>query len=77
MKIHPVPAQSKSRASVVLIILVLLGLMALIMASNNKALRHLDKNLRLIEQQQLRKAGVTIKSGKPTKDNGNLRAKNS
>jgi hypothetical protein len=67
MKIHTVPAPAKSRASVILIILVFLGLMALIVVSNNLALRHLDKNLRLIEQKQLRKAGVTVKDNRRSK----------
>jgi hypothetical protein len=61
MKIRIPTASSKSRASVILIILVLLGMMALIIVSNNLALNHLDKNLRLIEQKQLRKAGVPVK----------------
>jgi hypothetical protein len=60
MKIHLAPAPAKSRASLILIVLVLLGLMALIVVSNNLALEHLDKNLRLIEQKQLRKAGVPV-----------------
>jgi len=67
MKIHLVPIPSKSRASVILIILVFLGLMALIVVSNNLALRHLDRNLRLIEQKQLRKAGVTVKDNRRSK----------
>ena len=66
MKIPLAPASSKSRASVILIILVFLGLMALIVVSNNLALRHLDKNLRLIEQKQLRKAHLSVKNnGQP------------
>jgi hypothetical protein len=69
MNIHTAPTPSKSRASVILIILVFLGLMALIVVSNNLALDHLDKNLRLIEQKQLRRAGV------PVKDKENRRAK--
>jgi hypothetical protein len=64
MKIHLLPASSKSRASIILIVLVFLGLMALIVVGNNLALRRLDKNLRLIEQKQLRKAGVLFKSKK-------------
>jgi hypothetical protein len=64
MKIPLTPASSKSRASIILIILVFLGLMALIVVSNNLALKHLDKNLRLIEQKQLRKAGVPVKRHK-------------
>jgi hypothetical protein len=67
MKIHPAPTPSKSHASVILIILVFLGLMALIVVSNNLALEHLDKNLRLIEQKQLRKAGVTVKDNRRSK----------
>jgi hypothetical protein len=58
MKIQLAPASSKSRASIILIVLVFLGLMALIVVSNNLTLRHLDKNLRLIEQKQLRKARI-------------------
>jgi hypothetical protein len=61
MNIRIPTVSSKPRASVILIILVLLGLMALIIVSNNLALNHLDKNLRLIEQKQLRKAGVPVK----------------
>ena len=64
MKIHLLPASSKSRASIILIVLVFLGLMALIVVGNNLALRRLDKSLRLIEQKQLRKAGVLFKSKK-------------
>jgi hypothetical protein len=60
MKIHLPANPSKSRASVIVIVLVFLGLMALIVVSNNLALRHLDKNLRLIEQKQLRKAAVPV-----------------
>ena len=67
MKIHLAPASSKSRASIILIVLVFLGLMALIVVGNNLALRRLDKNLRLIEQKQLRKAGVPVKSNRPFK----------
>ena len=67
MKIHLVPIPSKSRASVILIILVFLGLMALIVVGNNLALRHLDRNLRLIEQKQLRKAGVPVKDNRRSK----------
>jgi hypothetical protein len=67
MKIHLPPASSKTRASVILIILVLLGLMALIIVSNNLALAHLDKNLRLIEQKQLRKAAVPVTDNKQSK----------
>jgi hypothetical protein len=64
MKIHLTPASSKSRASIILVILIFLGLMALIIVSNNLALKHLDKNLRLIEQKQLRKAGIPVKGHK-------------
>jgi hypothetical protein len=67
MNIHLTPASSKTRASIILIVLVLLALMALIIVSNNLALNHLDKNLRLIEQKQLRKAGVPVKSSKTPK----------
>jgi hypothetical protein len=65
MKIQTAPARAPSRASVVLIILVFLGLMAVIIVSNNLALRHLDKSLRLIEQKQLRKAGVPVQVIRP------------
>jgi hypothetical protein len=65
MKIQPAPAPAQSRGSVILIILVFLGLMAVIIVSNNLALRHLDKSLRLIEQQQLRKAGVPVQVNRP------------
>jgi hypothetical protein len=61
MKIQLAPASPKTRASVIMIILVFLGLMALIVVSNNLALKHLDKNLRLIEQKQLRKAAASVK----------------
>ena len=66
MKIQTAPAPSKSRASVILVILVFLGLMALIVVSNNLALAHLDKSLRLIEQKQLRKAGVPVEVNRPS-----------
>jgi hypothetical protein len=65
MKISPTVASPKSGASVILVILVFLGLMALIVVSNNLALAHLDKNLRLIEQKQLRQAGVALKAKRP------------
>jgi hypothetical protein len=65
MKIQTAPARVQSRASVILIILVFLGLMAVIIVSNNLALRHLDKSLRLIEQKQLRKAGVPVQVNRP------------
>jgi hypothetical protein len=64
MKIKLTQSRSKSRGSIILIVLLFLGLMALIVVSNNLTLRHLDKNLRLIEQKQLRKAGVPFKSKK-------------
>jgi len=64
MKTRLAPASSKSRASIILIVLLFLGLMALIVVSNNLTLRHLDKNLRLIEQKQLRKAVVPVKSNR-------------
>ena len=67
MKIPTPPAASKSRASIIVILLVFLGLMALIVVSNNLALRHLDRSLRLIEQKQLRKAGVPVKVNGPSK----------
>ena len=60
MKIQIAPKLSQPRASVIVIILVFLGLMALIVVGNNLALRSLDKNLRLIEQKQLRQAGVPV-----------------
>jgi hypothetical protein len=67
MRIPTAPAPSKSRASIILILLVFLGLMALIVVSNNLALRHLDRSLRLIEQKQLRKAGVPVKVSRTSK----------
>jgi hypothetical protein len=67
MKIPPTPASAKSRASVILVILVFLALMAVIVVSNNLALQHLDKNLRLIEQKQLRQAGVAFKVNGPSR----------
>jgi hypothetical protein len=67
MKIQTAPAPARSRASVILVILVFLGLMALIVVSNNLALAHLDKSLRLIEQKQLRQAGVPGKDNRPSK----------
>ncbi|HEV7927873.1 MAG TPA: hypothetical protein VGR14_21165 [Verrucomicrobiae bacterium] len=67
MKTPTAPAPSKSRASIILILLVFLGLMALIVVSNNLALRHLDRSLRLIEQKQMRKAGVPVKVNRPSK----------
>jgi len=66
MKIHRATAPSRSRASVILIMLVFLGLMAIIVVSNNLALRRLDKSLRLIEQKQLRKAGVPVQDRRPS-----------
>jgi hypothetical protein len=65
MKIPHTFARPKSRASAILVILVFLGLMALIVVSNNLALAHLDRNLRLIEQKQLRQAGVALKAKRP------------
>jgi hypothetical protein len=67
MKINTAPTPSNSRASVILIILVFLGLMALMVVSNNLTLNHLDRNLRLIEQKQLRKAGVVLKDNRRSK----------
>jgi hypothetical protein len=55
MNIPPPPAR---RASAVLIVLVLLTLMAAIVVSNNLTLHHLERNLRLIEQKQLKRSGV-------------------
>lgn len=55
----PTPKLPPRRASAVLIVLVFLVLMAAIVVSNNLILGHLDKNLRLIEQKQLRKFGVS------------------
>jgi hypothetical protein len=66
MNIHVLPDPSKSRASIILVILVFLALMALIVVSNNLALEHLDKNLRLIEQKQLRKAGAAATISHPS-----------
>jgi type II secretory pathway component PulK len=43
------------RGSAVIIVLVFLALMAVIVVSNNVTLRHLSRNLRLIEQKELRK----------------------
>ncbi len=67
MKIHTTPIPTKSRASIILIVLMFLGLMALIVVSNNLALRHLDKNLRLIEQKQLRKTSAPVKTNRSPK----------
>ena len=69
MKIHLAPSSLKSRASIILIVLLFLGLMALIIVSNNLTLGHLDKKLRLIEQKQLRKAGVPVKGHGKTTNN--------
>ncbi len=66
MKIQTAPAPSQNRASVILIMLVFLALMAVIIVSNNLALRHLDKSLRLIDQKQLRKAGVPVHDKRPS-----------
>jgi hypothetical protein len=66
MRIRPAPLTPKSRASVILIILVFLGLMAVIVVSNNLALERLDKNLRLIERKQLRQAGVHAQDSRPS-----------
>lgn len=54
----PPPKIPARRASAVLIVLVLLTLMAAIVISNNLTLYHLDRNLRLIEQKQLKRSGV-------------------
>jgi hypothetical protein len=67
MKIQLASAPTQSRASVILIILLFLGLMAVIVVSNNLALDHLDKSLRLIEKKQLRKAGVSLQDNRPPK----------
>jgi hypothetical protein len=66
MKIQTANRPSRSRASIILIMLVFLALMAVIIVSNNLALRHLDKSLRLIEQKQLRKAGVPVHDKRPS-----------
>jgi len=57
----PPPRLPPRRASAVLIVLVFLGLMAAIVVSNNLTLNHLDRNLRLIEQKQLKTFGVVPK----------------
>ena len=44
-----------ARGSVVLILLVLLGLMAVYLASNNLVLNHLRRELGLIEKKQIEK----------------------
>ena len=66
MKIQTANRPSRSRASIILIMLVFLALMAVIIVSNNLALRHLDKSLRLIEQKQLRKASVSVHDKRPS-----------
>jgi len=49
-------AKKRTRGgSAVIIVLVFLALMAVIVVGNNLTLRHLSRNLRLIEQKQLRK----------------------
>jgi hypothetical protein len=60
MKI-PRPKVPRRDASAVLIVLVFLTLMGAIVVSNNLTLGHLDRNLRLIEQKQLKKFGVSPK----------------
>jgi hypothetical protein len=60
MKI-PKPKIPCRDASAVLIVLVFLTLMGAIVVSNNLTLGHLDRNLRLIEQKQLKKFGVSPK----------------
>ncbi|HEY3864396.1 MAG TPA: hypothetical protein VGO59_21190 [Verrucomicrobiae bacterium] len=67
MKIQIKSPSAKSRASVLLVVLVFLGLMALIIVSNNLVLTNLDKNLRAIEQKQVRKAGVIARSNRQSK----------
>jgi hypothetical protein len=51
--------------------------MALIIVSNNLALEHLDKNLRLIEQKQLRKASVGVNNSAKLQDLDHGRPANS
>ena len=63
MKI-PTPRIRRRDASAVLIVLVFLTLMGAIVVSNNLTLGHLDRNLRLIEQKQLKKFGVKPESKK-------------
>jgi hypothetical protein len=63
MKI-PTPGIPRRDASAVLIVLVFLTLMGAIVVSNNLTLWHLDRNLRLIEQKQLKKFGVKPNSNK-------------
>ena len=54
--IKPNPGSARSeRGSVVLLLLVLLGIMAVYLASNNLALNQLHRDLRLIEQKQIEK----------------------
>jgi hypothetical protein len=57
----PKPKVRHHRGSAVLIVLVFLTLMGAIVVSNNLTLGHLDRNLRLIEQKQLKKFGVSPK----------------
>ena len=52
--LKPGPARAE-RGSVVLVLLVLLGIMAVYLASNNLVLNHLRLELRLIEQKQVGK----------------------
>jgi len=49
------------------VLLHFLALMAFILVSNNLAPDHLDKNLRLIEQKQLRTAAVPVKNNQQAK----------
>jgi len=67
MKTTLASSSPKCRASVILVILVFLGLMAVIIVSNNLALRHLDKSLRQVERKQMRQAGVAVKGKAPDK----------
>jgi Na+-transporting NADH:ubiquinone oxidoreductase subunit NqrC len=51
------PARSQSGGSTVLVVLVLLGCMALFIAGNLQTLRHLKQELKLLDDQQLKKYG--------------------
>jgi len=60
IRVHPWLTSRPQNGSAVLVILVFLSIIAILIVSNSKTLYGLDKNIRLIEQQQLKKYGVSV-----------------
>ncbi len=55
-----------ARASVVLVVLVLLGIMAVLVVGNSHELHWLQQNLKLVEQKQLKKFPAPPPPAQPT-----------